>query len=433
MIKRLLVGYLLGVSSLTMFAQSEYNYLSEAKPVEYTYNDYYYQRSSMFKELPVTEGDFIFLGDSLTDGGQWSEMFDNGSVKNRGIISDIVQGVYDRVDYVLKGQPKKIFLMIGVNDVSHHLTNDSIVDAVEKLVVRIKNESPKTDLHLQSCLPINNTFRRYKNIFNKEDSVRIINVLLEQVAEKHDIKWINLYPAFADRQCNLRKELTSDGLHLNEKGYKIWRDRVAKYIDPELKFDDNEPLYKIGNEDFVLVGNSIVRYAEWGELMGDHKVKDRGTGADVVTYLPNLAKTVAKNTPKGMLLLSTFNAVENTPKGLNISPDFDADEIVRKMEQAILAVKEVSPSTVIYLQSLTPVNSTYKKYAGFADKTKAFKNVNKKLKKLAKKHKVVWLDLYPVFADKEGNLKAEFTNDGFHLMGKGYKAWADVLKAALNQ
>ena len=38
---------------------------------------------------------------------------------------------------------------------------------------------------------------------------------------------------------------------------------------------------------------------------------------------------------------------------------------------------------------------------------------------------------------KEGQisrtLKAEFTNDGFKLMGRGYSAWAEILKPYLNE
>ena len=69
----------------------------------------------------------------------------------------------------------------------------------------------------------------------------------------------------------------------------------------------------------------------------------------------------------------------------------------------------------------------------FKEAGKKLKKANKELKKLAKKYKVTWVDLTPALADENGELKAEFTNDGYHLMGKGYIAWRNALKPVLAQ
>ena len=53
----------------TAFAQSEYNR----------------QRRSLFEVLPVYSSDIVFLGNSITDGCEWAELFNNRHVKNRGI------------------------------------------------------------------------------------------------------------------------------------------------------------------------------------------------------------------------------------------------------------------------------------------------------------------------------------------------------------
>ena len=73
------------------------------------------------------------------------------------------------------------------------------------------------------------------------------------------------------------------------------------------------------------------------------------------------------------------------------------------------------------------------KYVDFKYTAKKTITANKKLQKLAKKHKIEWVDLYSVMADENGDLKAEYTNDGFKLMGKGYSAWAEVLKPIVNK
>ena len=427
--KLAIAASLIGACVFSSNAQAIYDYLSEKAPEAYKYNEYYYQRASHFAELTVDSDDIIILGNSLSDNGRWNEAFDDANIKNRGIISDVVQGISDRLELVTKGQPKKIFLLIGVNDVSHHLTPDSITTAVEKLIVKIKEQSPKTEIYLQSWLPINNDFKRYKNMIGKEMVIFHGNVMLEQVARRQGVNWVNLFPAFADKEMKLPKHLTNDGLHLNEAGYRIWCQEIAKYINPDKQLNPND-LYPIDGEDIVLVGNQLIGGPEWHELFDNANVKSRNSWTDVVDGLPALAKTVAKKAPKQIVLLPSYNG-KNLEKGHNLSGKFEADSIVAYTEQAIKNIKETSPNTEIVPQSLIPVNSTYEKYADFKGTAKKTKAANKKLQKLAKKYKIQWVDVYTTMVDEKGDLKAEYTNDGFKLMGKGYSAWAEALKAVI--
>ena len=57
-------------------------------------------------------------------------------------------GVYDRLDPIVKGKPAKIFLLIGINDVSRGTSADKIISEISMIVRKIKQESPKTKLYL---------------------------------------------------------------------------------------------------------------------------------------------------------------------------------------------------------------------------------------------------------------------------------------------
>lgn len=217
---RLLSALLAAASMLGASAQERYEY-----------NEFYYQRSSLFSLLPVKQTDIVFLGDSQTNGCEWSELLGNPDVKNRGISSDVIQGFADRVDPIIAGKPRKIFILGGVNDVSHNLTADSIAAAMESLIVRIKEGSPSTRVYLQSLLPINNDFGRYKGIAGKERVIVEANKLLKELACRQGVTWIDLYSRMADADGKLRKELTNDGLHLLGEGYLVWRDAVIPYVE----------------------------------------------------------------------------------------------------------------------------------------------------------------------------------------------------------
>lgn len=194
------------------------------------YTELYYQRASLFEILPVDSTDIVFVGNSLTHGCEWHELFGMPNIKNRGINGDVVQGVFERIDPVVKGHPKKIFLLTGVNDVSHNLTADSIATALGNLIDYIRKNTPQTRLYVQSLLPINNSFCRYKAIFGKEQVIRDINVKLAAMAEEKGFVWINTYPIFADENGNLDSRYTNDGLHLLGNGYIHWKNFLLPYV-----------------------------------------------------------------------------------------------------------------------------------------------------------------------------------------------------------
>ncbi len=158
-------------------------------------------------------------------------MLKNPNVVNRGINGDIAEGIDERLSSITAGHPAKIFLLSGANDVSHDLTADSIATAIEALVTRIQAETPDTKLYLQSMLPINNSFGRYRKMAGKEQVIREVNALIEPMAARKGITFINLYPLFCDEEGNLRRDLTNDGLHLLGPGYLIWREAVLPYVN----------------------------------------------------------------------------------------------------------------------------------------------------------------------------------------------------------
>lgn len=195
------------------------------------FSELYYQRASLFDTLGVDSTSIVMLGNSLTHGCEWHELFDNHKILNRGINGDIAEGINLRLNGILQGKPAKIFLLCGVNDVSHNLSADSISQATEMIVKRIVEESPGTQVYLQSLLPINNSFNRYKRLSGKEQVIRNINTLNKAMAQRYGVTWIDLYDHFADENGNLRSDLTNDGLHLLAPGYMIWKEILLPYID----------------------------------------------------------------------------------------------------------------------------------------------------------------------------------------------------------
>lgn len=217
--KRILV-LLMAVATLSCMAQK--------KPVNP--DVYYARRATLFDLLPVYSSDIIMLGNSLTDGAEWNELFDNCHVKNRGIVGDIIPGFFERLEPIMKGQPRKIFIMGGVNDISHGVSADSIVSAMTQVVTTIQARCPKTEIYVQSMLPFNNDVRLWKLLKDREQVVVDGNKGLESMCQRLGVTFINLYPLFVGENGKMKPEYTNDGLHLMGGAYLIWRDALLPYI-----------------------------------------------------------------------------------------------------------------------------------------------------------------------------------------------------------
>ncbi len=211
---------LMAVATLSCMAQK--------KPVNP--DVYYARRATLFDLLPVYSSDIIMLGNSLTDGAEWNELFDNCHVKNRGIVGDIIPGFFERLEPILKGQPRKIFIMGGVNDISHGVSADSIVSAMTQVVTTIQARCPRTEIYVQSMLPFNNDVRLWKLLKGREQVVVDGNKGLESMCQRLGVTFINLYPLFVGENGKMKPEYTNDGLHLMGGAYLIWRDVLLPYI-----------------------------------------------------------------------------------------------------------------------------------------------------------------------------------------------------------
>lgn len=218
------------ISTLAAASMGAAAILAQSPATPAKYGELYYQRASLFDALGVDSTSVVFLGNSLTHGCEWHELLGMPEALNRGINGDVAQGIKERLASVVKGRPAKIFLLVGANDVSHDLSADSIARATGELIDMIRTATPSTRLYVQSMLPINNSFGRYRLMQGKEQVIRDVNALVGPMARAKGATWVDLHPHFCDSEGNLRADLTNDGLHLLAPGYLIWREILRPYL-----------------------------------------------------------------------------------------------------------------------------------------------------------------------------------------------------------
>lgn len=181
----------------------------------------YVQKISIFEQYPLHEGDVVMLGDSITDGGHWQEMFPAQSIKNRGIGGDTTTGVLARLESIVKSKPSAIFLKIGTNDLTHGPERSVSYSQYREIVDRIRKGSPETDVYLQTLLPRASKLRDEVEAFNRE---------IQIIASESGATYIELYPPFLADDGSIRDELTGDELHLNGEGYGLWQSLLEPHM-----------------------------------------------------------------------------------------------------------------------------------------------------------------------------------------------------------
>ncbi len=176
---------------------------------------------TLFNTFSVEPGDTVFLGDSITAGGAWNELFPGQMVRNRGISGDTTEGVLARMDNIVEGRPGKLFLLIGTNDLFFDVEQADIVANILEILAVIRSESPETEIFVQSILP---------RAVDYKDRVESLNSTLRSVIPSY-AKWIDLHPLFLDDEgVSINNSLSNDELHLLGAGYRVWQEAILEYM-----------------------------------------------------------------------------------------------------------------------------------------------------------------------------------------------------------
>ncbi len=299
------------------------------------FSTYYHQRYSLFKVLPQTKDDVVFLGNSITDGAEWDELFQDQHLKNRGISGDITTGVIHRLDEVANRKPSKVFLLIGTNDLARGVKQEEVLKNILLITDYIKQQSPKTQIYVQSILPVNDSFGKFSGHTKNAGIINSLNLQLKNLASKHQYQYIDLHSSFVYGQGKLKADFTNDGLHLKGNAYLLWKHLIFSYVyDLQEKpavlplpqqLEWKSGLFVLNNAKTIVVKDQSLKL-EASQLQA--YLKSIGYEVDVVTKAPKNAPFIelglgkvktAQNENEAYQLSVTENLVKitaNTPHGI---------------------------------------------------------------------------------------------------------------------
>jgi lysophospholipase L1-like esterase len=204
----------------------------------------------------------VFVGDSITDfwlfdddpwvsgrkfGRQvWNESFAGSPPQNLalniGISGDRTEHILHRIQPREGGglghldapglKPEFLVVMLGINNTwaAESPVADSVFEGVHAVLMAAHERQPQARIVLQSILPTNDPLK------NRE-VVQVVNQRLQALARSPQwsafTSWLDLTPGFVDAQGQQVAALFTDGLHPNQTGYRIWRDRLLPFLQAE--------------------------------------------------------------------------------------------------------------------------------------------------------------------------------------------------------
>lgn len=416
-------------------------------------------RYNSFKTLePNKEGDIIFIGNSITNMMNWNELFGgNPNIKNRGTSGAFTQEILNNLESMIAGNPSKIFLMIGTNDLGSEgsfYTPDAVAYRIKKILERIREERPEAEVYFQSILPSNAGLRTVEKI-------ETVNKDIEEWIKSnpgYKINYVDLYSLLFENgdlkntvKAPLEDNFSFDGLHLTWKGYQAWANAIKDLVGYEPVGNDDcinlwgdlrssngmrttyFGVFPIEDNDILLLGDELINGGEWAELLGSSDFKNRGFGwgfpgvsieniSSIIdpVFKGNKDRGITKNNPKATVL---YMGVSNILKGDSISA------IKSKYREIITEIKDAAPYTKIFIMTLAPLGSDKENLAPLV------KDLNNELFALQKEEEgVSMIDLYSALLDGDERNEMFFTGKASpYLNGFGYSIAAETIAEAVNK
>ena len=204
----------------------------------------------------------VFLGDSIT---QQAEDFEDGFISI--IRQNLVQDKFELVGKGISGNkvsdlltryksdvidlnPDIVFIYIGINDVWHKYDfgTGSDIDLYEKGLRTIISDIKSLGSKIVLCTPtvigentgdfvLGNQFKDVETMEKMNGDLDTFSEVVRKLSNEYETELLDLRKIFMDylAENNINNDaagiLTTDGVHLNERGNKLIADQMIKFIN----------------------------------------------------------------------------------------------------------------------------------------------------------------------------------------------------------
>lgn len=202
---------------------------------------------------------------------------------------------------------------------------------------------------------------------------------------------------------HLKEEITTSRV-MHTKDMKEMMKTVKQTTERE--FVKSNPIY--------FVGDSLTRRNDWQQTFPYVTIVNKGIDGNKTKHLLKRIEPIASAHPSKLFLMIGIN---------DFLRNKEFDDTVNNYEKILQIIKEKSPYTELYVQSLLPISRTLPRYTN-----QDIERFNSEIKALASKYQATYIDLYSSFL-KNGTLGSQYAVDGLHLSQTGYDLWTQKISS----
>lgn len=178
-------------------------------------------RDDEIPRRPIDRSTVVVLGDSITEGGDWSHLLPEQEVANRGYSGFTTAQLVAVSQDVARSKPAVVYLLAGTNDIRDGRSPEWSERHLERILDHFRQAAPETTVVVQTVLPRSDAV----------DEVTRLNDTIVALAASRNLPLLDLHPIFDDGNGGLRPAETTDGIHLTDVGYEKWAEVIRTHVD----------------------------------------------------------------------------------------------------------------------------------------------------------------------------------------------------------
>jgi lysophospholipase L1-like esterase len=207
-----------------------------------------YQKADIAKKLEAfrilnkiaQKGGIVFAGDSITEGYPLFELFPRTlPLYNRGIGGITSVELLENLNvHILDLKPKKLFLLIGTNDLGKGASVEDTAETIKKICMKVIYTYTETKIYLISVLPVDNSREAGRTIQGPQtrtnEAIRRLNQILQKyVAGTAGLKFLDIHSLLVNNEGNIQEAYSTDGIHLSIEGYQLATNFLMPFLTNE--------------------------------------------------------------------------------------------------------------------------------------------------------------------------------------------------------
>ena len=185
-------------------------------------------------QVSVLEPDILFIGDSIVEYYPLQELFGTSrTIVNRGIRGYQTGLLLENLDaHLYGGAVDKIVLLIGTNDIGKDVPVNEALNNLEAIIQSIARDYPLTEMKLLSILPVNEGEEYKQTVYIRtNEKIQKWNQAYKELASAYmQVEFAPVFDSLIDQEGQLKKDYTTDGLHLSVTGYQVLTKALKDYL-----------------------------------------------------------------------------------------------------------------------------------------------------------------------------------------------------------